>query len=813
MSNDKEIRIRAVLDAGTFDKGVNEIQEKLKKLTQQQQQGAATTKTLGKDSVLGKYAQQAFGDFSKESQKQLETMYQTQRREAVNQSITMKGKEAELAKMAKIDGEMTKQQKERMELLKKEIDLLKEKQRITLANAAETQKALDKIKPEVTPPGGGPGGPGEGGGQPPQDPSGGFKNMLGGMLKQVGVAAIIKGAINGAVTGIEDIITRDRKIAMNNAASMNMASREMREQFQGQGSRGTFWMPERQRAMQAAATEQGRQSTLETAKAWGGTALQGIGIGTMALTGWTGIGLGVGAGLAGAGTMLKGGIVGDERSRAAMFDRTKFNSMMTKEGLEKYEQNLAAEKAKDPRRQMAREYFEENRQDIMAMQKLMGVNDSQLMGTSTDREGVTRAHGLLQQNMGYGKQFGGTSFSQATIEQQAQALASGGAMTEGIRDLSGAAATYNRQFNLSNAGQTMGRMQGNAGMNSAQTDMAYQRLLAEAVRQGVDTSTMPRELEKMTQITAELSTAGGVNATQMTELFGQGLYGFDQKSMQAAAGAAQEFKDTAKTAGGWEGQMGMGFLQSGKAKELLGGKSLSAKDMNYINQLSAAEMGEQDFQSVGEYLGIDAEKAKELIKEKDKYKQGRTAEEDKANKDLGEFLKAKGPMTREERDEALSTGEGAKLFRAAEATRGQTHGDFMQKDPAQRRAEILMQANVAAENQPGIDLETAEAKVQEQKKKTEERAGFVEEGAVATGDMARMEALNEQLDNLKTAARNHTKYAEEYNKQFELLITATKTGADAMDSVAKQLTGLEQRMRENDAMSGNVPSGKPPGSR
>ena len=85
MSDSKEIRIRAVLDAGSFDKGVNEIQEKLKKLAQQQTQGTATTKQLGKDSVLGKYAQQVFGDFSKESQKQLEQMYQTQRREAVNQ--------------------------------------------------------------------------------------------------------------------------------------------------------------------------------------------------------------------------------------------------------------------------------------------------------------------------------------------------------------------------------------------------------------------------------------------------------------------------------------------------------------------------------------------------------------------------------------------------------------------------------------------------------------------------------------------------------------------------------------------------------
>jgi len=104
MSMDKEIKIRAVLSTDTFDKGIQEIQEKLKRITQQQNQGVGAQQALGKDSVLGKYAQSAFGDFSKDAQKQLEQMYQTQRREAVNQNISLKGKEAELAKMAKIDG-------------------------------------------------------------------------------------------------------------------------------------------------------------------------------------------------------------------------------------------------------------------------------------------------------------------------------------------------------------------------------------------------------------------------------------------------------------------------------------------------------------------------------------------------------------------------------------------------------------------------------------------------------------------------------------------------------------------------------------
>jgi hypothetical protein len=823
MSNDKEIKIRAVLSTESFDQGIREIQQKLSRITQQQNQGAGTQKALGKDNVLGKYAQQAFGDFSKESQKQMEDMFRSQRSEAMQQALNLRGKQAELAKVGKIDGEMTRQQKERVEMLKKEIDLLKEKQRITLNTAAETQKAIDKMKPAAG--GGGAGGGGNGGDPAPPGDSGGgaatemFKKYLKQMTTAAGAAAIYKGALNAA----SDYIGRERVIGANNAASYNMGSREMRESFGGRGSRGMFYLPERQRAMRMAATEQGRQSTLDLvgaggsalagglagayagmqggamAGAYGGAAVGGLFGGVGALPGSV-----IGAGLGAIGGAIGGGYLGmqattSERQRARLFDKEKYSSIMNKEGMEKYEQNLASEKAKDPRRAMAQEYFEQNRQDIAANQKLLGVNsDSEYMGSG--------GLGLLQRNMKAGGQFGGVNFNQQTIQDQMHALASGGAMTDGIQGMSGQAATYNRQFNLSNAGQTMGRMQGNTGQNSSLTDLAYQRLLAEAVRHGVDASTMPRELEKMTQMTAELTTAGGVEAAGMGDLFGAGLSGFNQKAMSSAAGAAQNFASTAKEAGGWEGQMGMGYLQSGAAKSLLGGKSLSAKDMNYINQMSAADMSESDFQRVGEYLGIDASSAKKLIQEKDKTKQGRTAGEDKAYADLGEFLKGKSPT---EAAEAIKSGAGGKLFAEAESIRGQTHGDFMGKDRSARQAEILLQANVAAGNEPAIDYATAADKVAGVKSRKENRGAYVEEGAEATGDMTRMDALNEQLDNLKNAARNHTKYAEEYNKQFELMVNATKAGATAMEDVATQLEQLDKRIREENAASG-VPGAKPP---
>jgi hypothetical protein len=846
MADDKKIIIGAGIDSSSLEKDFQLLEERIKKFHQTQNRQNQSQSVLKRaatvDPEIGKYAKAAFDRNESEHRKGMQ-----QENEKLRAEVMGSGKAVESIqkKVAQYKEELkavnlTTEAIRKKETALKALNAEEDRHTKIVTNATRELEAKGGLKEPPagpTPPGG------DSGQSSPSAGPGAFKKLLQG----IGVASIISGALNAVVTGVEDSITRERKIAMNRAAAMNMGSREMREGMSGQGSRGMFWNPERARAMQSAAHEQGNQSNWDTAKAWGGTALQIGGAATMALTGWTGLGAAAGAGMMAGGTAMKGGIIGDERSRSAMWDREKFNSLQTKEGLEKYEQNFAAEQAKNPRRQIAREYFEQNREQMMNTQKLAGLGtDRELTGADTRKEGqniiekgtgsrrqqrrgigvdqivgqemvdvptTDAGVGLMQRQMGYGKQFGGVNFSEKTIQDQMQALASGGAMTEGVREMGGAAATYNRQFNLSNAGQTMGKMQGNAGGNSAVTDMAYQRLLAEAVRLGVDASSMPRELEKMTQITAELSTSGGVNAKGMTDLFGQGLYGLDQKSMGAAAGAAETFKSTAKEAGGWEGQMGMGFLQSDKAKDLMGGKSLSSKDMNYINQLSASEMGDEDFQRVGEYLkdkdgnAIGAEKAKQLLQQKDKFKQGRTGEEDKVNKDLGEFLKSQGPMTREERDEALSTGKGAELFTAAEATRGQTHGGFMGKDMATRRAEVLMEANVAADNQPGIELSKAEQAVADQKKKAETRAGFVEEGAVATGDMARIEALNEQLENFKTAAKGYSTSAVEYNKQFDLMVAATKAGAGKMQDIADHLTRLEDKMKHDGA--GTVPGAKP----
>lgn len=764
---DKEIRIRAVLSADDFDKGVKQIEDKLKKMQQDISRGQGTQKTLGGDTVLGKYAQQAFGDFSKESQKQLEQMYNTQRREAVSQSITLKGKQQELEKLSKIDEQMTKQQKERVELLKKEIDLLKEKQRATLDAAAQTKRAIDQIQP-----------PGD------EDPGPSPIQRFGGFLKAIGAGAIAEGALNATAIGMEDYYTRERKILGGEAAQLNVGSKELREQFEGRGSRGMFFAQERARAANLAATEESGRENIDLLRAGGSAATAGVmayggmklgaGIGTAIAPGvGTVIGGGIGAIAGGVGGML---LTSNERTRARIFDQEKYRSMVGAEAAENYEQNLASIKARDPKAALAQEYFEQNRGNIAQMQRSLGMgSDEELFGDL----------GFLRNMIQSGQEFGGVNFSQQNIQDQLSRLAQGGATTEGMRELSGRSAAYQRQFNLGNTAEVMGQLSG-AGLGAFETEDAYKKMLAEAVKMGVDTSRMPKEMERMTAMTAQLATAGGGFAEGAVQVGMAGIEGFDRTSIQAAQSAAEMFKQSAKAGGGFEGQMGFGYLQSQEAEGMLGRK-LDSKEMNFLNQFSFTEARQEDFQRIADYLGTDQETAKNLLRQKDLYKQTRTSEEQSAAETLGQFLQEQGQLTPDQLRQTISQGEGAKLFTNLQSEMTASRGEgFSGLNQAQQRARALSLARL---NTPGLDIPglDAEEQVESTLRRQEGRAAFVEEGAEGTGDLARISALNENIDRLRNAARAHSEQAELYNKQFDLFIDALKSGTSSMEQLAGQL--------------------------
>src|SRR5690606_8924722 len=136
---------------------------------------------------------------------------------------------------------------------------------------------------------------------------------------------------NAVLTGFGDIITRERRIVQTQGQALTIAARDIREQFEGRGSRATFFARERSDAMRIAAEEAQGQALMGTARGgisiFGGIAAGaaagakiGAGLGTVSLpvVGTVG-GAALGGVLGGIGGGALGLMGAGERGRAAIF--------------------------------------------------------------------------------------------------------------------------------------------------------------------------------------------------------------------------------------------------------------------------------------------------------------------------------------------------------------------------------------------------------------------------------------------------------------------------------------------------------------
>ena len=519
-----EIKIKAKLDTTGFDRSVKELENKIKQMQTQAGGMGQAQQSLGGSGggLMGKYAKDAFGDFSRESQQKLKDMFQTQQRQAMQESISMKGKQAELAKMSKVEGEMTKQQEQRVKLLERELGLLKQRHEQTIQTAGK----IKEMMPEAT----------SGTGSPIQSGQSGVGGGgLGTILKGIGIASIVKGALNAIVAGSEHMITRERKILGDVGAVARIAGKEQRETFSGQGGRGAFWAKERADSLKMAGEEMKGRGLMDTLKMVGGVAAIAAG-GLMAATGvgaapggglaMTGAGmLGIGVAAGGAATAF-----GSERGRSRAFDSRRYQAMMTKEGMQNYESNLASQKALNQEKTSAdQSFFGGEVSELYGFQKSMGISDWDMMGgTKTTGSGVygrkkkpsalqtainaplkivsnrnrgsntgkgTRFNipgyigaadgsGMLRTNTGDGfldqltapdEMVGGgalptetkesifankENFSRKNLMNMASQIAQGGGTSAGAREGMVGAARLERGFGLQNAGSTMGMLSG-----------------------------------------------------------------------------------------------------------------------------------------------------------------------------------------------------------------------------------------------------------------------------------------------------------------------------------------------------------------
>ena len=235
--------------------------------------------------------------------------------------------------------------------------------------------------------------------------------------------------------------------------------------------------------------------------------------------------------------------------------------------------------------------------------------------------------------------------------------------------------------------------------------------------------------------------------------------------------------------------------------------------MNYLNQISSSEVTEEDLQGIAGALGLGeggAEQVRELLKEKDLYKQTRSPAEEEAMRDLGSKLQG---MSATQIGDFLKTEEGSTLLAKAEMQTTASRGtEFSGLNRSQRRARMVQLATGgdAARDQmvgPGQEAGAVEEQFQ-----TRIPGAFIDEqGSQATGDRARIRSLQQNLDDLGKAARKHTENAELYNTQFDLFITALKNNKDALDTVKTQFIQISEDLSINFPGSG-INSSKVPGS-
>jgi len=852
MADDKNIRFRAVIDAADFDRGLTDIQRKLKSMQGEMNRAQNAMRTLGSDPVMGKYAQSAFGGVSAQGQTELRRQEQDLKRKADEEIRQLEGKKKKILELEQLESKRSKNQENQLNILQKQTIELEKQHKITvgdMSNVVGTRRAAGLVDQYGKPIG------------TDSTPTGGGIKEL---IKNVGVASLISGIANAIVQISGDVITRDRKITQASGQAAGVLAQDMRAQFSGQGSRAMFFARERAQAMDMAAREAQSQSTLGRVKAWGGTALQIGGAAAVA----TGVGALGGLAAMGVGTAMKGGIIGDETSRAAMMDPQKYRSMMTAQGMGNYQTNLSSLKIQGGARTLGQEYFQSQAGSIADLETSLGTNTRGLMGykaprkklrgqsprpdandftspkdgivnqaayqkamkewqaDETDRAkeelGVEQQNrraaqrdvqGLLPTQMKLGEEYGGNAFTKGQITSQMSAIRGAGGGTDAMGGSSGFAAAMKRQLGVTTAGTAVGKLSG-AGMESGQTDETTRRFIASAIQLGVNQSklhTMPQEISRLVAMQAQIATASGVFSAGAAQTALAGTTGLDAASIAAGSGFQQDFQKKGKEGGGLGGQLGMGHLM-GKGGDKIRknrGKGLGSTEMNYLNQISADELGENDLLGIADYLdlkGSDQEKkdlVRDLLGGKDLAKQTLTAEEEAKVGEFGAFLKA-NPEIKNIDDiynSSMTAGKKKKFGGMAKEVTAMGvssfGGEVSGKTTKGRSARAFGLANKSSgvellgtsKQAGGVDVEAKRPGTSEAKD---------EVGSQATGELTRIEAVAANLDDLGKAARAHTKHAEVFNAQFEIFIKAIQNANEAgsLDKLTKQFEKMSDAMAD-----------------
>ena len=592
------IIIKAGIDSSRMEQDLRVMKERIKKFQQEAETHDYRQDALKKISqtpgAAGQYAKSAYdkGEIEhRKSQQQEREKYQA---EFINAS---KGMESIRAKLDLLDKEDAK-----VKGLTASYERLKNAQ-------TEAAVLLSKTDPN------GPNRPNDPGG--PSGPGGIIQKIVEKMdyRKIAGLAAGAVAVLSTVASYSQHRTTRDREMARANASVMQGSNVAFQSTMAGRGYENYYEAAERSRAFEKALSERsGQESTdkWKTAAKLGSSIVTGAGAGALAAGPW--------GALAGAGFGAGKTLLGDKGVYNQMFDRPAYEAGLTRDMIKNFQGNVEAERLMNPQKFTASKLFGEGAGAFQGVQRAIGMDDRSFYGAplmkaeqrrlntemgapsiSRYRTGdPARLHPEKDESIeDYNKRVrhselynsnrpmgwlaeqqldssGKSSFSKERIVQNLQQILQSGGNTQFARRGGASMAAEYQRAGMTGAAGELGALSGFGG-NVAQTEDKYVRMMSEAMKIGIDKSTMPEEFRQFTAAATSLFMQTG-GAAGAVSVLGQGMVGSGAVSIQAAQGAYQVQNQESGQSTGARGAMKWAYLRSEEGKDAFSGASEESLD-------------------------------------------------------------------------------------------------------------------------------------------------------------------------------------------------------------------------------------------
>jgi len=815
----KEIKISATIDAQQFDQQVQRIEQKLNSINKPQQQV---------DSF--RQANQKMKDQGFQFDQQAEQKYKTQTTSTKREMDDFIRKSSNNIKAFDNVLDRQKQKLEQLKTLKKSLNDEEQKtlqitekiaatqdkiNRATTAKFGNTKglnTALDQraamdpgVDPRVPhnqrPQGmermanayqrGGMGGAGRAGWRMfKANPYG----IAGGIASAIGTAGMVgEGLYRDAV------VNRPERIAGAQGSAATGISDMAQATMGGRLNEEMFFNEERKTALDRATKMMDQKRAADTrGLGWRGAMIGG---GALAVKGGlAAMGTGVGAvpgGIAaiGGGIAMGTGIMstaGNPRMRAALMDKMgmdgdgEYNSMVNQDFIDDVRRNVEFEKQKNPFGRMVMQQYSGRGQNIYGMQQKLGMDDKQTFGSS-----------------GFYQQAYDAQFRNRDIEGMSNAIMSAGGSTRAGGQGGVAALQASRNFDLTNAGNIMGKASNMLG-DSGSSEQVLVRTLAESVRLGLDSSQFSEEQRQFTQQLSDIAIQAGTgSASEMGNIMNQAADYMGSTSRYGIGAGVDNFKmmqQIGSRTTGPRGALQAAAIENDPMLSQLGDDErayMAKMQPQFINMenedirnisgglfdKTGGVLGDQTFDSKEDFQKEFVKRGKGA-KRKSTFLRAETDEYSQQIRDLykGENYGKDGP-TAQQQEVFMDSPEVSKIL-----TKMKTSGSFGDEDmssminsPEKFKRFMYGQATAGMGGGAPAGVDQVGQTVDGLGRSVGTRVGEETQKAGAAGDQVANEEFKREYKKILNSARNAATYSAEMTKAIFNFTETIKSGSGATE--------------------------------